>query len=138
MLATTCLECGAPVIDDCDCRLMLATVTGWEWSDPALGAKHFLIVASYNLQHSAQFTDDAIGSLQSAFIEHMDNGLSVEQIRRRHAKFFGGRSPVLKPKADRRPTLRRWPMTIADVYAKGRLGAADRVVVWAQAVRSFL
>lgn len=114
---------------------MLAEVIGWEWGYPELSAKHFLTVATYNLQHPAQFANDAIEGLRAAFIQHLDHGLPVELIRLMAARQYAGNRRVKKPEADRRPTLRRWSTTIADIYREGRPGAADRVVAWAQSVR---
>jgi hypothetical protein len=43
---------------------------------------------------------------------------------------------VLKPESERRPALRRWSMTIADVYIPDQpQGAAARVRAWAAAIR---
>ncbi len=43
---------------------------------------------------------------------------------------------MLKPEAERKPVLRRWSVTIADVYLPDQLqGAAARVQAWAAAIR---
>jgi len=117
---------------------MLEQVTAWEWEDPGLGAMHFLIVASFNLQHPSAFTEDALARLSSAFVEHLDHGLPVASIRSRHATAFGGETRVLKPVAERTTLLRTWPMTVADAYAGGPAGAVERVRQWIRAVRSAL
>jgi hypothetical protein len=51
-----CAECGAPRVSGMTCWEMLGAIIAWEYHDPALLAEHFLTVASYNLQHPAQFT----------------------------------------------------------------------------------
>jgi Family of unknown function (DUF5946) len=134
-----CPECGAPLVDAMTCREQLGMIGAWEFQDPELLAEHFLTVASYNLQHPAQFTDEAIAGLRAAFIERLDNGLTIAEIRHRAATAYAGKKRVLKDPAERRPVLRRWRMTIADVYIPDQpQGAAERVRRWAAAIRSEL
>jgi hypothetical protein len=133
----TCPECGAPAVDGLSCRDQLGAILAWEWQDPELLAEHFLTVASYNLQHPAQFTDEAILGLRAAFIAHLDQDVPVAALRRQIAQIAGGSQRVLKDEAERRPSLRTWPMTIADVYHPDQpAGAADRVRRWAAAIRA--
>jgi hypothetical protein len=135
----TCPECGAPRVDGFTCWEQLGAVLAWEWQDPELHALHFLIVASYNLQHPAQFTDEALAGIREQFIEHIERGVPVAEIRRLIGRAAAGATRVLKPAADRRPVLRQWPLTIADVYIPGEpQGAADRVKAWAAGIREEL
>ena len=135
----TCPECGAPTVDGWTCWEQLGALIAWEYDDPELAAEHFLTVASYNLQHPAQFTDEAIAGLRVAVIERLDNDLPVAEIRRRNAAEYEGKQRVLRPEGERRPVLRRWSMTIADVYTPDQpAGAAARVRAWAAAIRSEL
>ncbi len=115
-VASTCPECGAPAVNGLTCWEQLGLLLAWEHDDPAFAAEHFLTVVSYNLQHPAQFTDDALECLRDAFVERLDNGLAVEEIRRRMGRMAAGKTRVLKPELERRPILRPWPITIADVY----------------------
>ena len=132
----TCPECGAPLVDGLDCWGQMGAVCAWEWQDPELAAVHFLTVASYNLQHPAQFTDEALGGLAAAYKAHLDGGLPVAEIRRRVGALAAGSARVLRPPAERRPVLRRWPMTVADVYLPDQPeGAAERVRAWAASIR---
>jgi hypothetical protein len=135
----TCPECGAPTIDGMGCWEQLGLLIAWEWQDPELQAEHFLTVASYNLQHPAQFTDEAIANLRAGLIGRLDHGLAVQELRRRATGMFEGKARVLRDEAERRPTLRRWSMTIADVYLPDMPeGAAGRVRAWAASIRSEL
>jgi hypothetical protein len=121
------------------CWEQLGALLAWEYDDPALRAEHFLIVASYNLQHPAQFTDEALLGMRTAFCDHLDRGVAVEELRRRAARQFEGETRVLKKADERRPVLHPWNMTIADVYTPDRpAGAADRVRAWAAAIRQEL
>src|SRR4051812_38498505 len=103
-----CPECGAPNVNGLDCWGMLGGVLSWEADDPALAAEHFLTVASFNLQHPAQFTDQALAWLRSGFVEHLERGTATVELRRRASRQFEDSTRVLRPKAERRPVLRRW------------------------------
>jgi hypothetical protein len=131
-----CPECGAPRVDGLTCWEQLGMLIAWEYDDPELLAEHFLTVATYNLQHPAQFTDDALAGLRAVFVDRLDRGASIEEIRARVGRASAGSTRVLRPEAERRPILRDWSRTIADVYLPGRpQGAAARVREWAAAVR---
>lgn len=136
-MTTHCPECGAPLVDELTCWEQLGAVLAWEWQDPELLAVHFLTVASYNLQHPAQFTDEAIDGLRTVFIAHLDEEISIRKVRRRISQGAEGKQRVLKKDADRQPPVKcSWPMTIANVYIPDQpQGAADRVKAWAAAIR---
>jgi uncharacterized protein DUF5946 len=137
--AQTCAECGASFVDGLTCHEQFGAILAWEVHDPELLAEHFLTVASYNLQHPAQFTDEALAGLRAALIDRLDHGVAVEELRRRAARIFDGPRRVLKREAGRLPVLHRWPLTIADVYIPDRpQGAAERVRRWAAAIRGEL
>ena len=134
-----CLECGAASVRDMTCWEMLGAIIAWEADDRALFAEHFLTVASYNLQHPAQFTDAAVVGLRAVFVEYLDRGLGIAEIRRRVGQAAAGTTRVLRPEAERRIVLRQWRMTIADVYLpKQPEAAAERVRAWARAIRDEL
>lgn len=134
--AERCRECGASRVNGMTCWGMLGAVLAWEYADPALMAEHFLTVACYNLQHPAQFAEATLAGLQQVFIERLDHRLGIAEIRRRVGEAAAGATRVRKPPAERRPTLRLWPMTIADVYLPDQPeGAAARVRAWAAAIR---
>lgn len=134
-----CPECGAPQGAGLACWEQLGAIIAWEAQDPELRAEHFLTVAAYNLQHPAQFTDEALAGLRTALIDRLDKGVAVEVLRRRAAAAFEGKKRVLKKETERRPVLRSWPMTIADVYRPDQPeGAAQRVRRWAAVIRSEL
>lgn len=133
---TTCPECGAPQVDGLTCWGQLEMLLAWEYQDPALQVEHFFTVAGYNLQHPAQFTAEAFAGLRTAFRERLDHGLPYTAIRQRANAAYNGRQRVLRPVAERQPVLRRWPLTIADVYRPDNpQGAAGRVRAWAAAIR---
>jgi hypothetical protein len=133
---TYCPECGAPMVQGMTCWDMLGAIGAWEFQDPELMAEHFLTVASYNLQHPAQFTEAALAGLRAAFIDRLDKGVAVAEIRRRVGRASAGSARVLRPESERHPVLRQWAMTIADVYLPEQpQAAAERVRAWAAAIR---
>ncbi len=135
----TCPECGAREVEGMNCWWQLGAIGQWEFQDPELLAVHFLTVASYNLQHPASFTDEALTGLSQLFCQAVDHGWSNEHIRRQVAETAEGKSRVLRKEGKRVPVLRQWPMTIADVYIPGHpQGAADRVRAWAAVIREAL
>jgi hypothetical protein len=132
-----CAECGAPALDGLSCWERLGLLIASEYYDPELQAVHFLIVASYNFQHPAQFTDETLAGLRAVFVEYLDNGMGMSEIRRRIGKAAEGSARVLRDEADRQPQLRSWPITIVDVYLPDQpRAAADRVRAWANSIRS--
>jgi hypothetical protein len=136
---TACSQCGAPVVDGLDCWGQLGALLAWEWQDPELLAVHFLTMASYNLQHPAQFTSAALEVLRAILIAHLDEGVATVELRRRVAEVTGGQQRVLKAERARRPHLRSCSMTIGDVYLRGQpQGASQRVRAWAVAIRNEL
>ncbi|MFN8487482.1 MAG: DUF5946 family protein [Caldilineaceae bacterium] len=135
----TCPECGAPLVDGMTCWEQLGGILAWEVHDPELQAEHFLTVAIYNLQHPDQFTDEALAGLRIALIDYLDYGVTAEKLRQRASRAYEGKWRVRKAEAERRPVLRRWRRTVADVYLPDQpQGAAGRVRAWAMAVRSEL
>jgi hypothetical protein len=137
--SATCPECGAPRVDGLTCWEQLGALLALEAEDPELASEHFLTVASYNLQHPAQFTDRALADLRAALRDRLDSRVPIAELRRRAARAYAGRQRVLRDPAERRPVLRAWSTTIADVYRPDHpAGAADRVRAWAAAIHATL
>lgn len=134
-----CPECGAPLVDNMNCWEQLGGIIALEYEYPDLYAEHFKTVACYNIQHPAQFTDEAIAGLKIALVEHLDKGISVTDIRRRNARAYKGSKRVMKDIDKRLLMLRTWNMTISDVYnTKSPENTAERVRKWAETIREEL
>jgi hypothetical protein len=134
-----CFECGNPSINGLDCWGQLGQLIVWEWEDPELLAEHFLTVSSYNLQHPAQFTDEAIHALRDAYIDYLDKGVSISEIRRHISNTAEGSVKVLKPVHERDVVFRSWSETIGSVYIPDKpQGAVVRVREWAKSIRNEL
>lgn len=131
-----CPECKAEVIHGKDCFVMLGEVIEWEYQDSDLLREHFLTVATYNLQHPSQFTDEVLETLRSSVAAYLDGSMSVDQIRAKHSQLFEGSTKVLRPVSERIMSPRSWSRTVSNVYAPGRVGAAVRVKEWAEVVRT--
>ncbi|MCW5876960.1 MAG: hypothetical protein KIS85_08785 [Anaerolineales bacterium] len=134
----TCPECGGAQTDGFSCWGLLGAIIAWEMYDRELASEHFKTVAAYNLQHPAQFSEDALAGLREALAQQIDQGLPAAEIRKRMGASFEGSRRVLKPEAEQQPVLRGWRMTIADVYQGGQEGAAQRVRDWAASIRAEL
>lgn len=134
---TFCPECGAPKVEGLSCWEQLGAILALEWHDPALSVVHFLTVASYNLQHPAQFTDEALAGLCAVFIDYLDHDVPASVLRERMARSLGGKKKVLKDKTEQKVLPRSWRFTIADVYIPDHSeDAAERVQQWANYIRS--
>lgn len=132
---TDCPECGAPAVAGLGCWEQLGVLLAWEHDDPALQREHFLTVASYNIQHPARFTDEAIAGLRQALLDHLDRGVTIAEIRRRASAATDGRTRVHREEPPLALVRREWSMTIADVCLPDeREGAAERVRAWARAI----
>lgn len=117
---------------------LLRTVGLVDWLG-AVGRWSGVSVASYSLQHPAQFCPDVLDQLRRALTAHLYHGLPVPEIHRRHALRYAGKTRVRCREAERKPVLRRWPVTVADVYLPDwPEGAADRVPAWAASIRAEL
>lgn len=137
--AHQCSECGNPALNGLNCWGQLGQLIAWEWQDPELLAEHFLTVSSYNLQHPAQFTDEAICGLKEAFIDYLDKDISISEIRHRISSMTEGAVKVLRPVHERKIVFKSWSKTIGSVYIADRpQGAAARVRAWAQSIRNEL
>lgn len=133
--AATCPECGAPVSDGLDCETRFHWLLAQEAQDPELYALHFYNVALYNLQHPAQFTDEAQDGLKTLFLQAWKEHWPQPKILKAARAANMGEGKVIRPEAEREPVLRPWTMTIADVWLPDRPeDVVTRVRAWAQAI----
>jgi hypothetical protein len=133
-----CSECGALSRDGLTCQERLYGLLAQERDNPELQAVHFLTVAAYNIQHPAQFMDDAIAGLRKSLVDYLEGKIDVHGVRERTKEFNGPRR-VLKPVFERHPILVCWKTTTADVYVPADpLGAASRVKAWAESIKTEL
>jgi hypothetical protein len=70
-----------------------------------------------------EFTEATLAGLQAVFIERLDHGLGIAEIRRRVGNAAAGATRVLKPEHERQSLLRQWAMTVVAI------GKIEEVVV---------
>jgi hypothetical protein len=127
-----CPECGASQVP-LTCQERLELLLAWEVDDDALRSEHFLTVASFNLQHPAAFTAEALTGLKDAFDGYLNGRLTIADIRRRASRA----TRILRPADEVRPRRRNWPMTIdAVALPEQPANAAARVLAWAESIRT--
>lgn len=135
---THCPECGAPQTDGLNCFDMFGVVLSWEAFDQDLLNLHFWTVATYNLQHPAQFTEEAIKGLREVYLEAYEKEVPISYIRKKMSRLTEGKVHVIK-KVNITPCLKSWPITIADIYHHNQhIGVSHRVLQWRKSVRSAL
>ena len=133
-----CSECGALSRDGLTCQERLHGILALEQADFALQTLHFLTVAAYNIQHPAQFDDDAIEGLRRSFADYLDNKITTGEIMQMGQEFDGAKR-FLKPFTERHTVLRIWPVTTADVYIPSQpQGTAGRLEKWIESVKNEL
>lgn len=76
-----------------------------EWQDSELLALHFTTVASFNVQHPAQFIGEALATLRYLYLDHLDRGTPVSDVRGQMASAFEGKTRVLRDRIGRRHDL---------------------------------
>ena len=130
-----CSECGALSHDGLTCQERLHGILGLEQVDTELQLLHYLTVAAYNIQHPAQFTDDALAGLRESFSDYLEGRITIGDIKEYNREFNGAKR-VLKPAFERTPVLRCWKMTTADVFLPFQpQGIAERVRKWAESIK---
>jgi hypothetical protein len=126
-----CPECGASKVTGYTCWDMLGQVIGWEYGDPELASEHFMTVACYNIQHPAQFKDEVISDLKQLLAEYLEKKMTVKQIREYVSSRTEGKVKILKEKNEVTPVLKKWEMTIADIYTDPKPeNPAEKVRQW--------
>ena len=131
-----CPECGSLQVNGLSCFEQLGQVLAWESQDVDLWDVHFLTVASYNLQHPSQFTDEAIAGLKASFTDYLDGKTTIEQILQKIRAAYNGSQRVKKAEDQRVVQPRSWSITISDVYIPDQPhGAAERVKTWADTIK---
>lgn len=134
--AGKCPECGALLEAGEACADRFHACLVLDFSDPAYGMVHHLVVATYMLQHPSRLTAEgwpAARALLKAFLHEGRTPAAVRQEDRR-ALDSGRRSVKLKNRAAA-PVVRSrtWPATIADVRLESGEAYCASVTQWATA-----
>ncbi len=124
-----CPECGAT-----GCREKFESMLALEFEDPAVfGAVHHVTVLCYNLQHPANFSEDALEWMRSTLRAIVEEGLSPAELRQRSRKQYNGQVKVLSkiPKAPRKV---EWSRTVMDIRTDAAEVYVSDVMAWAGAI----
>ena len=135
-----CGECGAQLDPGRTCRDYFNDMLALESQVPGgPGNKaHFLAVASYNLQHPADFTPDVLAGLRKTFGDVLGGRATAADALARARKATDGSTRVLRRPGD--PPTRpdgwptRWAMTVRDVCDAPVSRYLQQVQAWATSV----
>jgi hypothetical protein len=141
-VSATCPECGAALPEAGTCRDFFHELLALEAQVPDGPGElpHFLAVASYNLQHPSQFTEEALIGLCATLADLLAGRATLEDIRRRTRHAVNGPTRVLRQPDDPRPTgwPTAWPLTVTHAWRAAPEDYAARVREWAEAVSASL
>jgi hypothetical protein len=135
-MPTICPECGAILPDGDTCQGIFESFLALEFTDPAYGQVHMLTVACFMIQHG-RYSDEALAWIERQLRGYLEEGLSIEEQRRRAAQGVGQgtRTWKITRQADATPLPKiAWEMTLAEVAAGYQDAASYRRLVedWAR------
>lgn len=113
----TCPECGAILPEGNTCQTLFEEFLVLDYTDPDYGAVHFLLVATFMIQHG-RYSDEGLAWIQPMLKAFLDGKMTITQIRqtatytvdstKRHWK-------ITRP-ANALPLLERtWSITLVNV-----------------------
>lgn len=136
---TICPDCGARHSDGASCQDDFHQMLFWEAEEPARGVVHHLMVLCYHLQHPHLYSPDGLRASLGLLVRFVAEGATTEQVRAesRERVDSGKRDWKVTARAGHQGEYRStpaWPMTAADVAARGPDAYCDSVRAWAQSV----
>lgn len=136
-----CPECGAPIPVGGACRDHFGALLAFEWQVEGAGEReHFLLVATYLLQHpvGSRLTDASLAELRAGVADILEGRATLAGFRRRVARLASGSVRVTRRDGDTRPAApgRQMSPTVADVRGAVEAGAdyGETVERWARSV----
>ena len=143
--ARRCAECGAPLDPGRECRELFYEILALEALVPGGPAPlaHFFAVASYNLQHPAQFQPGIVDGLRSGLVDALAGKADVAELRRRASRAAEGARRVLRRPEDPPAALptswpTRWPFTARDMAGTAPAEYDRQARRWAESVAASL
>ncbi|UHA73492.1 DUF5946 family protein [Paenibacillus sp. 481] len=135
-----CVECGAKGIDGFSCYELFGFPLIWEHNNPKLYALHFWLVACYMIQHPSNYTEEGYRSLVQLFTDAYDHNWDTPYILERNRELVSKAGKIANPlpSKERSRTLKRWSMTIEDIYLGGEKNAIANIIKWKEHIRSEL
>lgn len=140
MISGKCSECGAQETDGYSCYELFGFPLVWEHNDPKLYELHFWLVSCYMIQHPSNFTEEGYKHLINLFIDAYDNDWDSPYILKKNREIVKSVSKITNPipSMERERILRKWPMTIEDIYLGGEKNAILNINKWKDHVRNEL
>lgn len=136
-----CPECGALLGTARTCEELFHKALLVEWTDtPRTAVAHHLLVATYMLQHPSRFTEEGRAAFAATLIAAVDGALSGPALRAMNRARFGQQRRAWRFRLPEpaRPTLRQWPLTIADALDGVPEELPARIWRWARSTREEL
>jgi hypothetical protein len=140
MSAKSCAQCGASSGNGAHCRARFEQLLAFDFSNPAYGRVHHLVVTTYSAQHAQGMTDDAVAAYDHALAQYArtaetdPDGHGLRHWLYNHAgKAFAGAARV---RADH-PAVRarpQWSRTVFDVDVTSADAYRRTVSAWAASV----
>jgi hypothetical protein len=126
-----CLQCGA-----IGCKDKYGEMLALEFEQPTIfGAVHHITVNCYNLQHPAEFSDEALAWMKEALHDIVEHDLPGPALLKRARSTFGGDYRVRRNDTRARaPARTRWSMTVADVRTDSPEIYVENVRTWAASI----
>jgi hypothetical protein len=135
----TCPECGAALLANESCEMHFHQMLFWEAEHPDYGAQvHHLMVLCYFMQHPSLYSLEGLREAKKLLVGFVRDNTAPQDMRKRI------RDQVDSGKRDFKITARvdskgaydhavKWPMTAADVTARGVDKYVESVKSWAKA-----
>lgn len=135
-----CIECGASEKDGLSCFEMFQFPLVWEHNDPKLYELHFWLVACYMIQHPSNYTKIGYNILIKLFIEAYDNNWETQYILKKNRELVSNVGKITNqlPSHKRKRKLKRWSMTIENIYCGGESNAIHNIHIWKETIRKDL
>jgi hypothetical protein len=136
-----CVECGAAEQDGLSCSEQFGYLLVWEHNDSNLYALHFWSVSNYMLQHPSHFTKEGYDLTKRLFCDAYDYNWETSYILKKNREVTTNKNFKIvnqTPFVERVRVLRKWTMTVSDVYAAGEKDAIQNVKKWRDCIRTEL
>jgi hypothetical protein len=135
----TCPECGAALLANENCEMHFHQMLFWEAEHPDYGAEvHHLMVLCYFVQHPTLYSQEGLHEAKQLLLGFIRDSVSPQEMRRkiRNRVDSGKRDFKITARADSKGRYDqpvKWPMTAADVTARGVDKYVESVQAWAKA-----
>ena len=136
MKSGRCIECGARETHGYSCYELFGFPLVWEHNDPKLYELHFWLVSCYMIQHPSNYTEEGYKHLVNLFIDAYDNNWDTPYILKKNREIVKSVGKITNPipNEERKRELRRWSMTIEDIYLGGEQNAIENINKWKEQI----